>query len=80
MHFANVIEILIMKSKIYMELKNMKQEETEGGGLLWADLEVGSWFINTNHRQFSNYYIYSGFAIIPHNCNFRDETIDIITT
>jgi len=21
----------------------------EGGGLLWTDLEVGSWFINTNH-------------------------------
>ncbi len=29
----------------------------EGEGLLWADLEVGSWFTSTNHIQFFNYYV-----------------------
>jgi hypothetical protein len=24
--------------------------DQEGGGILWADSKVGSWFISTNHR------------------------------
>jgi hypothetical protein len=31
--------------------------DQEGGGLLWTSLEVGSWFTNTNLRQFSNYCV-----------------------
>ncbi len=29
----------------------------KGGGLLWKDLEVGSWFTNNNHRQFFKYHV-----------------------
>ncbi len=25
-------------------------KEWEGGSLVWVDLEVGSWFISTNHK------------------------------
>jgi hypothetical protein len=36
----------------------MKQGgDWEDGGLLWADLKVGSWFTNTNHQQFFNYCV-----------------------
>ncbi len=28
----------------------------KGGGLLWMDLEVDSWFTSTNHKQFFDYY------------------------
>ncbi len=31
--------------------------DLEGGGLLWVDLEVGSWFTNTNQKQFFNYCV-----------------------
>jgi len=45
-----------------------------------VDLEVGSWFTSTNHRQFSNYYVLIEFAIILQNYNSRDETVNTITT
>jgi hypothetical protein len=31
--------------------------DSEGGDLLWMDLEVGSWFTSTNHRQFFDCYV-----------------------
>jgi hypothetical protein len=64
-----------------MELKNMKHEKIERVEVLVRmDSKGGSWFINTNHKQFFNYYILSGFAIIPQNCDCRDEAVNIITT
>jgi hypothetical protein len=26
--------------------------DRKGGGLIWVDSEVGSWFTSTNHKQF----------------------------
>ncbi len=57
-----------------MELKNMKQKETQR-----MDSETNSWFTSTNQRQISDYCVYSGFAIIPQNCDYKDETINTTT-
>ncbi len=41
-----------------MELeKHEARGDWEGEGLLRKDLKVGSWFTNTNHKQFFYYYV-----------------------
>jgi hypothetical protein len=41
-------------SKWWTNIHGTKEHEAggdlEGGGLLWKDLKVGSWFTSTNHR------------------------------
>jgi hypothetical protein len=48
-------------SKWWTNTHGAKEHEVggdwEGGGLLWEDLEVGSWFTNTNHKLFFDYYV-----------------------
>jgi hypothetical protein len=41
------------------------------------DSKASSWFINTNHKQFFNYYVLNGFVIIPQNCDDRDEMVTL---
>ncbi len=41
-------------SKWQVNIHGVEEHEVggdwEGGGLLWADSEIGLWFINTNHK------------------------------
>jgi hypothetical protein len=51
-----------------------------GGGFLCKDSNIGSWIINTNHRQFLDYCVQGGLAIIPQTCDHMDEDINTITS
>jgi hypothetical protein len=80
MHFANVIVDSKWQANIHGVEKHEAWKDWKGGGLVRMDSKVGSWFINTNHKQFFNYYVLSGFAIIPQNCDCKDEVVNTITT
>ncbi len=71
-------------SKWRTNIHGAKKHETwrnwEGGGLLCKDLDVGSWFININHRQFLRVCVQGGLAIIPPNCDYKDEDVNTTTS
>ncbi len=37
--------------------ENETRGDWKGGGLLWVDSEVGSWFTNNNHKYFFKYCV-----------------------
>ncbi len=44
------LEDLEWGANIHGVKEHEAQKDWKGGGLLWADSKVGSWFISTNHR------------------------------
>ncbi len=44
------LEDLKWQANIHGAKEYEARRDWEGGGLLWVDSEVGSWFTNTNHR------------------------------
>jgi hypothetical protein len=54
--YISILQTSSEASKWWTNIHGAEKHEArtnwEGGGLLWANSEVGSWFINTNHKQF----------------------------
>ncbi len=59
--YLGILQTSLEDSKWWANIHGVEKHEVigdwEGGGLLWVDLEVGSRFINTNHKRFSNYCV-----------------------
>jgi hypothetical protein len=49
------LENLEWRANIHGVEEHEARGDWEGGGILWVNLEVGSWFISTNHKQFFYY-------------------------
>ncbi len=59
--YTRILQTSLEDSKGQANIHGVEKHEAggnkEGGGLLWADSKVGSWFTSTTHKQFLNYCV-----------------------
>ncbi len=52
--YISILQTSLENSKWRANIHGVEEHEAKGdwkgGGLLWKDLEVGLWFISTNHK------------------------------